>query len=663
MIQTDPVQLVLQHLDGVKPAGKGQWQARCPVHDDAHASLSIGQGDKGVVLHCHAGCETSDILRTMRLSERDLFSSRAPRQLPVKSDRKLSASRPNAVYRSPEEAFAAAARQADVQFVAEWRYPGDTFRVGRFARPDGGKTFRPIHRVGTGWAAGDPAGILPLYRGDEIAAEGPIFICEGEKTCDAGWGVGLCAVTSSHGAGCAYKSDWSSLAGREVVILPDHDASGLKYAEEVAAILAKLDPPATVKVVDLPGLGKGDDLADLVTADGIWGCKTADEIRDIVLGMAQAAPAWTPTASTDDKQVVVPSFLSASELLAKYPTQREPVIDGLLRRGEVGNIISGPKLFKSWLLLHLALCVVQGRPVLGFPTKPGRVLLFDYEVPPGTLAKRLQVVMSAVGISAGALGDHLAIQSLRGRRLDIDAMDAYFNSLKPRQFDLIVIDPLYKAFPKRSDSARSFDENSNADMAELYGMLCGYAETMDAGLLVMHHLTKGDQSGKGVTDLGAGGGSQSRAADAHIAIRAHAEDNAAVLSGVVRSFPPFEPITMRWDFPLWRLAPDLDPNDLKRPPRRTPAPKPAAPEPPAEPPFDVNRFAGELLKDAPVSKAAIIAKANTVGINDHQANKFLDSAEAQGLAFRWKQPKDKRVYFANRQQPVLTAAVEPETHT
>ena len=35
-----------------------------------------------------------------------------------------------------------------------------------------------------------------------------------------------------------------------------------------------------------------------------------------------------------------------------------------------------------------------------------------------------------------------------------------------------------------------------------------------------------------------------------------------------------------------------------------------------------------------------------------------DNAEAEGLAHRWRMPKDRKVYFANRPQPALDIAPE-----
>src|SRR5437870_2288131 len=51
--------------------------ARCPVHDDQRASLSVGRGRDGrVVLKCHAGCDTEAVLAAVGLTWRDVMTER-----------------------------------------------------------------------------------------------------------------------------------------------------------------------------------------------------------------------------------------------------------------------------------------------------------------------------------------------------------------------------------------------------------------------------------------------------------------------------------------------------------------------------------------------------------------------------------------------------------
>ena len=55
----------------------------------------------------------------------------------------------------------------------------------------------------------------------------------------------------------------------------------------------------------------------------------------------------------------------------------------------------------------------------------------------------------------------------------------------------------------------------------------------------------------------------SRAADAHLILRQHEQRDAAVLEAVVRSFAPVDPVVLRWQFPVWTRADDLDPEKIK----------------------------------------------------------------------------------------------------
>src|SRR6185312_3015290 len=115
----------------------------------------------------------------------------------------------------------------------------------------------------------------------------------------------------------------------------------------------------------------------------------------------------------------------------------------------------------------------------------------------------------------------------------------------------------YRYLPAESD------ENSNGDLKDIYNQIDRYADRLKCAFVMIHHSSKGVQGGKSVVDVGAGGGSQGRAADAHCVLRHHEEDGAVVLEAANRSWPPLEPVCMRWNYPTWNLDESLDPTLLR----------------------------------------------------------------------------------------------------
>jgi putative DNA primase/helicase len=112
----------------------------------------------------------------------------------------------------------------------------------------------------------------PLYGLSSVVdADETIVVVEGEKCVDALRSVGIVATTSSMGAEAAAKSDWTPLAGKHVVILPDHDEAGEKYASEVAR-LAHAAGAASVSLARPADHWKecpeGGDIADWIEAFG-----------------------------------------------------------------------------------------------------------------------------------------------------------------------------------------------------------------------------------------------------------------------------------------------------------------------------------------------------------------------------------------------------------
>ena len=41
------------------------WSCRCPAHDDRSPSLSLRDGERGLITHCWAGCDRRDVLAVL----------------------------------------------------------------------------------------------------------------------------------------------------------------------------------------------------------------------------------------------------------------------------------------------------------------------------------------------------------------------------------------------------------------------------------------------------------------------------------------------------------------------------------------------------------------------------------------------------------------------
>jgi hypothetical protein len=74
---------LLARLEGVT-GDNGQWYAKCPAHDDRHASLSVALGRDGrILLSCHKEppCELEAIAHGVHVAVRDLFVSNGELEL------------------------------------------------------------------------------------------------------------------------------------------------------------------------------------------------------------------------------------------------------------------------------------------------------------------------------------------------------------------------------------------------------------------------------------------------------------------------------------------------------------------------------------------------------------------------------------------------------
>ena len=157
---------------------------------------------------------------------------------------------------------------SEKSLTKSWTYHNDRGeRIGlvkRYETGNGKEVIPYFTPDGSGnFLAGIPdslKGAMPLY-GRSLG--GPIFIVEGEKCADCLLQMGLSAFTSQGGARAASKSDWSKLANTErIIFIPDQDSAGVAYVKDVAGLIREAGNSSALEVLELPGLGKGGDVAD-----------------------------------------------------------------------------------------------------------------------------------------------------------------------------------------------------------------------------------------------------------------------------------------------------------------------------------------------------------------------------------------------------------------
>jgi len=305
----DPFRAVLERLPDARRGGNG-YEARCPAHDDRHASLSVTRGDDGrVLLHCHAGCAPIAVCQALGLRLGDLFPP----------------------HQNGDDA-------AEIEAIYDYRDAEGRllFQVVRFT----GKRFRQRRPDGAGWSW--KLGRTPrvLYRLPELLAADPaerVYIVEGEKDADRLAALGLVATCNPGGAGkWSRLADDTALHGRRVAILADKDAAGRHHATDVAQRLRAL--AADVRLLELPGPGK--DVSDWLDAGG-----TADALHEL----ADAAGDRLPAGAHDELPVILidtaehrvvgeaiaaltadPDLYQRGGILVRVLRDRQPT-DGILR--------------------------------------------------------------------------------------------------------------------------------------------------------------------------------------------------------------------------------------------------------------------------------------------------------------------------------------------
>lgn len=425
----DPFDRVCQKL-GAQPRGN-QAMARCPAHEDRQASLSVSRGDKGVVLHCHAGCDTRAIAEALGLRMSDLFDE-AP---------------------APRERAEIVATYNYVDEMGELLYRVIRYSDKRFQQraASGAWSVKGIRKV--------PYRLPEVL--DAIRRSETIWIAEGEKDVDALWRAGAPATCNSGGAGKWTAEHAQTIAGAaEVVIVADKDAAGIAHAQSVRQSLGAVGITETTIVQ--AAIGKD-------AADHLGAGKALDEFVPL------------QEAGEGDDAPSGPRPIVWADFWADDQGESEWLCEPFLPRGRLTTMVSAAKSGKSLLTLEVAAKLAIGDAVLERPAgDPMNVVYFDFEMTDMDLRERMVDMGFGPGDDLSHFHYYLLpslppADSPEGGKAVLDICRAH-------EAELVVIDTMARVV--------NGEENSNDTYRAFYQWTAMHLKAEGMTVLLIDHLGK-----------------------------------------------------------------------------------------------------------------------------------------------------------------------------
>lgn len=371
----------------------------------------------------------------------------------------------------------------------EWYYydtNGDLITmVKRYDFPDGTKSYRPWDPYRESFAAPE---IRPLYNLPNFTDTDTIILVEGEKCADALNDAGLVATTAMNGANAPVnKTDWSPLKGKHVIIWPDNDEPGIKYAKRAAQ--AVFDVGATsVSMLTIPADKPPKwDAADAVV-EGL-------PIEKLINDAKQPWQAITDFKSENnprkERSVYLHKVCHYLDDLTPIPADIvSPRI--LTPRGFV--LLGGEaKVGKSDFILSWMAHMAAGKSFLGMDTlKPLRICYLQAEVEYPYIGERLKALRLDQD-SLQLTRNNLMITPKFDIILDDAGIQEFYDVIMEKTegaVDVLVVDPLRNVF---YSGDRKGGENDNEAMLHFLNQRLLRLRNKinpDAAIVLVHHIRK-----------------------------------------------------------------------------------------------------------------------------------------------------------------------------
>lgn len=234
-------------------------------------------------------------------------------------------------------------------------------------------------------------------------------------------------------------------------------------------------------------------------------------------------------------------------LSGKTGPLKDPIIHGLLRRGEVMNIVAPPKCGSTCLAIQLSVAISSGEQWLGFETTKSTVRYVNGELHADAFIKKVSDVCGKRAVYPSECGFFRVAGPVKMSYLDKlkhMAVDS------PDRVGILIVDPVDTILPD------GFQPNDNGSVTNFYNELDAMALETGSAIVLIHRATK--QSTKPLEDIGAGAVAYSRASDTHVALHKHASDGRYVFDAATRSFRSPKPFCIDFKYPIWSRTEDCE---------------------------------------------------------------------------------------------------------
>jgi 5S rRNA maturation endonuclease (ribonuclease M5) len=397
--------------------------------------------------------------------------------------------KPEVNYQREQLAKKAKRVQRDLgQQKGEWHYTDEDgviiASIYRYEPEEGQKEYLPWNAVAGRYGLPD---IRPLYNIPGVLKSDTVVFCEGEKAADALIRQDICATAVMGGSNSPLeRTNLLPLKGKKVIIWPDADEAGLKFA---GAIASALDGLCEVTQIEIPeDAPKGWDAADADNAPEILGHEVAP---------------------IDPYELKVVDAFDFDE--AKIPP-RPWIIPGVMLAGYTHMLAAPGGSGKSLFTLQLAIALATGDKWGEFePRHRAKTLVINVEDDLDEQRRRLSAAREVMKPDDKLLpgmihlvnaADSIVIAGHDATKKTIVAtpiVETLCRYIETHNIEVLIVDPF----------AETFEGNENDNSEVKWAMQIWrdqIAKRTGCAVYLVHHTTKNAGGGAGDQNIVRGGG-------------------------------------------------------------------------------------------------------------------------------------------------------------